>query len=81
MTLLQGARRITAVVLLPLANHAAFAQTEYSADIVDIQKPGHPTLARLYDGRDERRLEMQSGDDSSLVVRLSPPSLVVWADS
>jgi hypothetical protein len=45
---------------------AASAQSDFSAEIVDVQKPGTPTLARVYFANDKRRIEMQtaSGDDT-----------------
>ncbi len=35
----------------------ARAQTEFSADIVDLQKPGTPTTAKIYFAKDKMRIE------------------------
>ncbi|MFY9949799.1 MAG: DUF4412 domain-containing protein [Candidatus Sulfotelmatobacter sp.] len=35
----------------------ALAQTEFSADIVDLQKPGTPTTAKIYFAKDKMRIE------------------------
>jgi hypothetical protein len=45
---------------------AASAQSDFSAEIADVQKPGTPTLAKVYFANDKRRIEMPaaSGDDS-----------------
>jgi hypothetical protein len=35
----------------------ALAQTEFSADIVDLEKPGTPTTAKIYFAKDKMRIE------------------------
>jgi len=35
---------------------AASAQSDFSAEIVDVQKPGTPTLAKVYFANDKRRI-------------------------
>jgi hypothetical protein len=53
----------------------ASGQTEFSADIVDLQKPGTPTLAKIYFAKDKRRIEMQSASgDDSIIMRISQPT-------
>jgi|HubBroStandDraft_6_1064221.scaffolds.fasta_scaffold411128_2 hypothetical protein len=54
--------RIRAVCSLAVVFAAiiASAQTEFSADIVDLRKPGIPTLAKIYFVKDKRRIEMQA---------------------
>ena len=53
----------------------ASAQTEFSADIVDLQKPGSPTLAKIYFAKDKRRIEMQvASGDGTIIMRLSQPT-------
>ena len=37
------------------------AQTEFSADIVDLQKPDAPTTSKIYFARDKLRIEQNSG--------------------
>jgi hypothetical protein len=45
----------------------------YSADIVDLAKPGTPTLAKIYITKDRRRIEFQlSSGDRALVSHLAP---------
>jgi hypothetical protein len=52
----------------------ASAQSEFSAEIVDLQKTGAPTLAKVYFARDRKRIEMQdaSGDDTIMVTLVKP---------
>jgi hypothetical protein len=49
-----------------LALGVASAQSDFSAEIVDLQKTGTPTLAKVYFAKDRKRIEMQdaSGDDA-----------------
>jgi hypothetical protein len=51
--------RISCVLALALAGSLALAQAEFSADLVDTQKPGSPTKARMYFGKDKIRFESQ----------------------
>ncbi len=53
----------------------ASAQTEFSADLVDLLKPGAPTLAKIYFAKDKRRIEMQaaSGEDT-IILRVAQPT-------
>ena len=47
--------------------------SNYSADIVDLAKPGAPTLAKIYITKDRRRIEFQpSSGDRALVSLLAP---------
>jgi len=41
------------------------AQAEFSAEIVDLQKPGAPTQAKMYFGKDKMRIESQAGGPRS----------------
>jgi len=60
-----------------IAASVAFGQIDFSAAIVDLQKPGNPVLAKLHFAKDKRRLDMQpASDDSSIVVLLSAPTLL-----
>lgn len=69
--------------LLTLAG-AGFAQSDFSADIVDLQKPGTPVLAKLSFLQDKRRLDMQpASGEGSIVAPLSAgtegkPPAEVW---
>ncbi len=58
-----------------LAAGIASAQSEFSAEIVDLQKAGTPILAKVYFAHDKKRIEMQdaSGEDT-IIVRLVQPT-------
>jgi len=43
-----------------LAASFVVAQAEFSADIVDLQKPGTPTQAKIYFAKDKMRIESQT---------------------
>lgn len=74
----------SAVLLLLSLAGAGFAQTDFSADIVDLQRPGAPALAKLSFTQDRRRLDMQpASDEGSIVAPLSSrtsekPAMEVW---
>ncbi len=53
--------RISCFLVLVLATGFAAAQAEFSAEVVDLQKPGAPTVAKLYFGKDKIRIESQGG--------------------
>jgi len=60
-------------LLVALSAGTAVGQTEYSADIVDVQKPGTPTLAKLYVRKSMRRIEFQPpSGDRALVSHFRP---------
>jgi hypothetical protein len=67
--------RAVCFLVIVLAASITFAQTEFSADLVDLQKPGAPTLAKIYFVEDKRRIEMKaaSGEDT-IVVRVVQPT-------
>lgn len=54
----------------------ASAQNDFAAEIVDLQKAGSPTLAKIYFAKDKRRIEMQatSGDDAIILPLVQPTS-------
>ncbi|HTS35390.1 MAG TPA: hypothetical protein VMH04_06945 [Candidatus Solibacter sp.] len=61
--------------LLSLAGIVS-AQTEFSADIVDLLKPGTPVLAKIWFGSERRRLEIQAASDEGLTaMTLSAPTV------
>jgi hypothetical protein len=45
-----------------LAASLVAAQSEFSADIVDLQKPGAPALAKIYFAKDKMRVETQGSN-------------------
>jgi len=58
-----------------LIGDIVFAQTDYSADIVDLQQTGNPVLAKLYVSRDKRRIEFQPASGKrALISPLRPPA-------
>ena len=57
--MLRNVARISCLLALILVAGLALAQTEFSADIVDLQKPGTPTSARIYLAKDKMRIEPQ----------------------
>lgn len=52
--------RISCFIVLMFAADFVLAQTEFSADIVDLQKPGTPTQAKIYFAKDKMRIEPQA---------------------
>jgi hypothetical protein len=52
--------RISCFFALMLAANTVLAQTEFSAEIVDLQKPGTPTQAKIYFAKDKIRIEPQA---------------------
>jgi hypothetical protein len=52
--------RIFCFFALLVAASFALAQTEFSADIVDLQKPGTPTTAKIFFAKDKLRIESQN---------------------
>jgi hypothetical protein len=60
------------VFLLTTLTNAGLAQTDFSASIVDLQKPEAPVLAKLSVFQDRRRLDMQpASGEGSIVAPLS----------
>jgi hypothetical protein len=54
--------RVSCFCALILATSFVAAQAEFSADIVDLQKPGTPTQARIYFAKDKMRIEAQTAN-------------------
>jgi hypothetical protein len=55
--MLRCVARISTLVVLTLATSFAVAQTEFSAEVVDLQKQGTPNQAKLYFAKDKIRIE------------------------
>ena len=53
--------RISCLFGLMLAASFALAQAEFSAEIVDLQKPGTPTTAKIFFAKDKIRIESSGG--------------------
>lgn len=52
--------RFYCVLVLMLVSSFVVAQTEFSADVVDLEKSGTPTQAKLYFAKDKIRIEPQN---------------------
>jgi hypothetical protein len=52
--------RISCFIAVVLAASLALAQAEFSAEVVDVQKSGAPTTAKLYFAKDKMRMEAQA---------------------
>jgi hypothetical protein len=50
---------IFSLIALMLAASLVLAQTEFSAEVVDLQKPGTPTQAKMFFAKDKIRIEAQ----------------------
>jgi hypothetical protein len=58
--MLRWITRISCFLVLILAPSFVLAQAEFSADIVDLQKPSTPTQAKIYFTKDKMRIESQT---------------------
>jgi Domain of unknown function (DUF4412) len=58
--MLRRALRLSSISVVILAASLSFAQAEFSADIVDLQKPGTPVTAKIYFTKDKLRMESQN---------------------
>jgi predicted component of type VI protein secretion system len=58
--MLQWITRALCFAALMLAASFVLAQTEFSAEIVDLQKPATPTTAKIYFAKDKMRIESQT---------------------
>jgi hypothetical protein len=58
--MLRWIARISCFCALMLAAGFVVAQAEFSADVVDLQKPGTPTQAKIYFAGDKMRVESQA---------------------
>jgi hypothetical protein len=56
------------------------AQTEFSAEVVDLQKPGTPTQAKIYFAKDKLRMEPQSagGKGGAIIMNLATQTSTVF---
>jgi diamine N-acetyltransferase len=58
--MLRWIARFSCFFALMLAASFGLAQSEFSAEIVDLQKPGTPTQAKIYFAKDKIRIESQN---------------------
>jgi hypothetical protein len=68
--MLRWITRLSCFCALMLAATFVVAQAEFSADIVDLQKPGTPTQAKIYFAKDKMRIESQtaSAHGSAVII-------------
>jgi len=75
--------RISGFIVLMFAAGFVLAQTEFSADIVDLQKPGTPIQAKIYFAKDKMRIESQvsspHGGGAVIVNFATQTSIVLMA--
>ena len=77
--MLQRVARISCFLFLTLAASLVLAQTEFSAEIIDLQKPD-TTTAKVYFGKDKLRLESQNSGARSggaLILNLATQTSTV----
>jgi hypothetical protein len=60
--MLRWTARVSFFFVVILAASSILAQTEFSGESVDLQKPGTPTQAKIYFGKDKIRIESQSSN-------------------
>jgi hypothetical protein len=81
--MLRWIARFSCVFALMLSASFALAQTEFSAEIVDLQKPGTPTQAKIYFAKDKMRIESQNsgtrGGGAVVVNFATQTSMVLMA--
>jgi hypothetical protein len=58
--MLRRITRLSCLFALMLAANSVLAQMEFSAEIIDLQKPGTPTTAKIYSAKDKMRIESQA---------------------
>jgi len=68
--MLRWITRVSGFCALMLAASFAVAQAEFSAEIVDLQKSGTPTQAKIYFAKDKMRIEAQtaSAHGSAVII-------------
>ncbi|MFZ0279224.1 MAG: hypothetical protein WA254_10695 [Candidatus Sulfotelmatobacter sp.] len=68
--MLRWITRVSCFCALMLAASFVVAQAEFSAEIVDLQKPGTPTQAKIYFAKDKMRIESQtaSAHGSAVII-------------
>ena len=63
--MLRCVARISGFLALMFAASLVLAQAEFSAEIVDLQKPGTPTQAKIFFAKDKIRIESTTGGPRS----------------
>lgn len=79
--MLQCLTRIFSLLFLIFVASFALAQAEFSAAIVDLQKPGTPTTAKIFFAKDKMRIESQSSNaragGGAVIVNLASQTTTV----
>lgn len=75
--------RMGCVIVVLLAATFALAQTEFSAEMVDMQKPDHPTTGKMFFAKDKVRFESAKKDPrggGEVIINLSTQTVTVLMD-
>lgn len=79
--MLRWPARVSCCFVLIFASTLLLAQTEFSAEIVDLQKPGAPSQAKMYFTKDKLRIEPQNsnarGGGGVVIVNFATQSTTV----
>jgi hypothetical protein len=79
MNMLRRVARASCFFALIFVASFVLAQTEFSADIVDLQKPGAPATSKMYFAKDKLRIEQNTGAGakSALIINLATQTSTV----
>jgi hypothetical protein len=75
--------RMWCVITILLAGSFALAQTEFSAEMVDTQKPDHPSNGKMYFSKDKVRFESAKKDPrggGAVIINLATQTTTVLMD-
>jgi len=77
--MLRCVARISCFLALVLAASFVLAQTEFSAEVVDLQKPNTPNQAKIYFAKDKIRIESQgtSAQGGAIIVNFATQTSIV----
>jgi hypothetical protein len=78
--MLRGIIRISWLMAVVLGTTFVCAQTEFSAELVDMQKPDHPSKGKMYFAKDKVRFESVQKDPRSggtVIINLSTQTTTV----
>jgi hypothetical protein len=77
--MLRWTTRVSCFCALMFAASLAVAQAEFSAEIVDLQKSGTPTQAKIYFAKDKMRIESQtaSAHGSAVIINYATQAVDV----
>jgi hypothetical protein len=75
--------RTSCLIVFLLAASFSFAQTEFSAEMVDTQKPDHPSNGKMYFSKDKVRFESAKKDPrggGEVIINLATQTTTVLMD-